>query len=223
MSLEYKPSLGFVETAGLVIAIQVADAMAKAAEVEIISAHKVDGLRVCVICKGDVAACQAAVETGALLAQSLNGLNGYNIIPSPAEEPDSLMDMLEDIKRKKAARKAAEELSAARKAASVLADRSVSTSPVAPRCTGMSIRSSRAIPFTSSLPQTAALLSGKGGSSTAADWPHRSMHFSRVASFSKVCRSNALPRGQNACCPPQGILVTIFPTTCAMWGNTSNA
>ena len=38
MSLEYKPSLGFVETAGLVIAIQVADAMAKAAEVEIISA-----------------------------------------------------------------------------------------------------------------------------------------------------------------------------------------
>ena len=80
MSLEYKPSLGFVETAGLVIAIQVADAMAKAAEVEIISAHKVDGLRVCVICKGDVAACQAAVETGALLAQSLNGLNGYNII-----------------------------------------------------------------------------------------------------------------------------------------------
>ena len=44
MSLEYKPSLGFVETAGLVIAIQVADAMAKAAEVEIISAHKVDGL-----------------------------------------------------------------------------------------------------------------------------------------------------------------------------------
>ena len=43
MSLEYKPSLGFVETAGLVIAIQVADAMAKAAEVEIISAHKVDG------------------------------------------------------------------------------------------------------------------------------------------------------------------------------------
>ena len=104
MSLEYKPSLGFVETAGLVIAIQVADAMAKAAEVEIISAHKVDGLRVCVICKGDVAACQAAVET---VAQSLNGLNGYNIIPSPAEEPDSLMDMLEDIKRKKAARKAA--------------------------------------------------------------------------------------------------------------------
>ena len=74
MSLEYKPSLGFVETAGLVIAIQVADAMAKAAEVEIISAHKVDGLRVCVICKGDVAACQAAVETGARIHASMDGV-----------------------------------------------------------------------------------------------------------------------------------------------------
>ena len=85
--MEYKPSLGFVETAGLVIAIQVADAMAKAAEVEIISAHKVDGLRVCVICKGDVAACQAAVETGALLAQSLNGLNGTTSSPAPLRNP----------------------------------------------------------------------------------------------------------------------------------------
>ena len=93
MSLEYKPSLGFVETAGLVIAIQVADAMAKAAEVEIIAAHKVDGLRVCVICKGDVAACQAAVETGALLAQSLNGLNGYNIIPKAARKAAKLARM----------------------------------------------------------------------------------------------------------------------------------
>lgn len=105
--LEYKPSLGFVETAGLVIAIQVADAMAKAAEVEIISAHKVDGLRVCVICKGDVAACQAAVETGATLAQSLNGLNGYNVIPSPADEVDDLMALLDSIKQRKAAKKAA--------------------------------------------------------------------------------------------------------------------
>lgn len=107
MSLEYKPSLGFVETAGLVIAIQVADAMAKAAEVEIISAHKVDGLRVCVICKGDVAALSGRRGNRRHARPEPQRPNGYNIIPSPAEEPDSLMDMLEDIKRKKAARKAA--------------------------------------------------------------------------------------------------------------------
>lgn len=81
--------------------------MTRATEVEITSAHKVNGLRVCIVCKGDVAACQAAVGTGALLTQSLNGLNGYNIIPSPTEEPDSLMDILEDVKRKKVTRKAA--------------------------------------------------------------------------------------------------------------------
>lgn len=106
MSLEYKPSLGFVETAGLVIAIQVADAMAKAAEVEIISAHKVDGLRVCVICKGDVAACQAAWKPAPARPEPQRPERVQHH-PRPAEEPDSLMDMLEDIKRKKAARKAA--------------------------------------------------------------------------------------------------------------------
>lgn len=105
--LEYRPSLGFVETAGLVFAIEVADAMAKAAEVEIIAAHKVDGLRVCVICKGDVAACQAAVETGAALAKSRNGLNSYNVIPSPAEEVDDMLGLLDLIKKRKAAKKAA--------------------------------------------------------------------------------------------------------------------
>ncbi|MEG1610373.1 MAG: BMC domain-containing protein [Bilophila sp.] len=120
--LEYKPSLGFVETAGLVIAIQVADAMAKAAEVEIISAHKVDGLRVCVICKGDVAACQAAVETGATLAQSLNGLNGYNIIPSPADEVDDLMGLLDLIKQRKAAKKAAKQARFAEAKAAAVAE-----------------------------------------------------------------------------------------------------
>ena len=74
MSLEYKPSLGFVETAGLVIAIQVADAMAKAAEVEIISAHKVDGLRVCVICKEDA---QKALQTA---TSTLDKIAGKGVI-----------------------------------------------------------------------------------------------------------------------------------------------
>ena len=39
MSDDYNRALGFVETAGLVIAIQAADVMAKAAEVEIIRAQ----------------------------------------------------------------------------------------------------------------------------------------------------------------------------------------
>lgn len=100
-------SLGFVETAGLVIAIQVADTMAKAAEVQIIAAHKVDGLRVCVICKGDVAACQAAVAAGAEQAHTQNGLLAYNVIPSPEPDSDELEAMLQQIVDNKAARKIA--------------------------------------------------------------------------------------------------------------------
>ncbi len=100
-------SLGFVEAAGLVLAIEVADAMAKAAEVTIVSAHKVDGLRICVICKGDVAACKAAVDVGAELARNANGLLGCNVIPSPADGEATQIDLLQEIGAKKAARKAA--------------------------------------------------------------------------------------------------------------------
>jgi microcompartment protein CcmL/EutN len=100
---------GFVETAGLVIAIQVADVMAEAAEVRVVMAHKVDGLRVCVICEGDVAACKASVNAGAALAKSLDGLLGSNVIPRPAEGAPMLQKHLDKMKARKAARKAAKE------------------------------------------------------------------------------------------------------------------
>lgn len=129
MSDDYDRALGFVETAGLVYAIQAADVMAKAAEVKIIRAHKVDGLRVCVICQGDVAACQAAVEAGATLAQSLGGLNGYNIIPSPADDPEVLQNLLNLMKARKDAKKAQRK---ARLAKRVAPDPVAKPSPHAP-------------------------------------------------------------------------------------------
>ena len=100
---------GFVETAGLVIAIQVADVMAKAAEVKVVMAHKVDGLRVCVICEGDVAACKASVSAGADLAGSLNGLLGSNVIPRPADGAERLQEHIDELQGRRAARKAAKE------------------------------------------------------------------------------------------------------------------
>lgn len=100
---------GFVETAGLVIAIQVADAMAKAAKVQVVMAHKVDGLRVCVICEGDVAACQASVHAGAAIAKGLDGLLGSNVIPRPADGAERLQQHMDEMKQRKAARKAAKE------------------------------------------------------------------------------------------------------------------
>jgi microcompartment protein CcmL/EutN len=92
-----------------VIAIQVADAMAKAARVQVVMAHKVDGLRVCVICEGDVAACKASVDAGAALARGLNGLLGSNVIPRPADGARRLQEHIDEMKQRKAARKAAKE------------------------------------------------------------------------------------------------------------------
>ena len=100
---------GFVETAGLVIAIQVADVMAKAAKVQVVMGHKVDGLRVCVICEGDVAACQASVNAGAELARGLDGLLGSNVIPRPADGAERLQEYLDEMKQRKAVRKAAKD------------------------------------------------------------------------------------------------------------------
>lgn len=100
-------SLGFVETAGLVVAVRAADAMAKAAEVTILCYHKVDGQNVCVVCAGDVAACQAAVDAGSAVASAENRLLARNVIPRPAGGEVSVKELLVEINTKKAARKAA--------------------------------------------------------------------------------------------------------------------
>jgi len=107
--MEEQRAQGFVETAGLVIAIQVADAMAKAAAVKVVMAHKVDGLRVCVICEGDVAACKASVHAGAEIAKGLDGLLGSNVIPRPADGAERLQEHIDELKQRKAARKAAKD------------------------------------------------------------------------------------------------------------------
>jgi ethanolamine utilization protein EutK len=98
---------GFVEAAGLVAAIEVSDTMAKTADVKIIAAHKVDGLRICVVCEGDVAACKAAVNAGVSKAVSMNALLGSNIIPRPDGGAGALKKELDSVNRRKAERKAA--------------------------------------------------------------------------------------------------------------------
>ncbi len=97
---------GFIEATGYVAAIEVADAMAKAAEVVIVMAHKVDGPRVCVICEGDVAACKAAVSAGEELCKSKGTLIAANVIPRPEQGADELYRLLDAMKARKAAKKA---------------------------------------------------------------------------------------------------------------------
>jgi microcompartment protein CcmL/EutN len=76
-------SLGLIETRGLTAAIEAADAMLKAANVEIVGTEKIGSGLVTVIVKGDVGAVKAATEVGAEAAQRIGELVAVHVIPRP--------------------------------------------------------------------------------------------------------------------------------------------
>ena len=79
-------SLGFIESKGYVPFFSVADAMVKAANVEIIKKVGIGAGQVTIIVKGDISAIKAAIDAGVLIANKYNGLVGSYIIARPTEE-----------------------------------------------------------------------------------------------------------------------------------------
>ena len=79
-------SLGFVETEGYVPAFAVADAMANAANVEIVKKVWVGAAMVTVVVRGDVGAVTTAVDAGAAAANNMGALISCLAIAHPAEE-----------------------------------------------------------------------------------------------------------------------------------------
>ena len=57
-------AIGMIETYGLIGSIEAADAMLKAANVQLVKQELVDGGIVTIIVEGDVGAVQAAVDAG---------------------------------------------------------------------------------------------------------------------------------------------------------------
>lgn len=84
-------SKGFIETKGLVAAIEAADAMAKAANVAIVNKKMIGGGLVTVIIEGDVGAVKAAVDAGAGAAKKVGELISVHVIARPNEETDKLL------------------------------------------------------------------------------------------------------------------------------------
>jgi len=72
----------------LVAAIEAADAMVKAANVEIVARKIVGGGLVTVIIEGDVGAVKAAVDAGAAAAQKVGQLVSVHVIARPNPELD---------------------------------------------------------------------------------------------------------------------------------------
>ncbi len=87
-----KASYGFIETRGYVAAIVAADAMVKAAKVELLPFRKVGAAFVTIVVKGELAACQAAVEAGAKAARQAGRLVSSHIIARPYEDTEQQVE-----------------------------------------------------------------------------------------------------------------------------------
>lgn len=81
-------ALGFIETKGVLVAIEAADAMLKAADVSLLEKTKVGGGLVAVTVTGDVAAVKAAVDAGAAAVERINNaaLVTRHVIARPHDE-----------------------------------------------------------------------------------------------------------------------------------------
>ena len=80
-------ALGMIETRGVVPAIEAADAMTKAAEVQLICREFVGGGYVTVMVRGETGAVNAAVRAGADACERVgDGLVAAHIIARPHQE-----------------------------------------------------------------------------------------------------------------------------------------
>ena len=81
-----REAVGFIETVGMVPAVEACDKMLKAAEVELVAYENIGSTLVTIIVVGDVAACKASVAAGAKAAAAIGTLTAQNVIPRPIPE-----------------------------------------------------------------------------------------------------------------------------------------
>ncbi len=87
-------ALGMIETKGLIGSVEAADAMVKAADVELIGKVHVGGGLVTVMVRGDVGAVKAATDAGAAAASKVGELMSVHVIPRPHSEVESILPTL---------------------------------------------------------------------------------------------------------------------------------
>ena len=87
-------ALGMIECKGLVAMIEAADAMVKAANVELIGYEKIDAGLVTAIVRGEVAAVRSAVDAGAAAAKKVGEVVATHVIPRPHENVDQGIPVL---------------------------------------------------------------------------------------------------------------------------------
>ena len=84
-------ALGMIETKGLVAMIEAADAMVKAANVQLIGYEKIGAGYVTAMVRGDVAAVRAATDAGASAARRVGELIAVHVIPRPHKDLEDVL------------------------------------------------------------------------------------------------------------------------------------
>ncbi|WP_394700667.1 BMC domain-containing protein [Maridesulfovibrio sp.] len=83
--------MGLIETFGIVYVLEAADAMMKAADVELVGYENVASGYISVLVQGDVAACQAAVEAGVKAVERMEAeVYASLVIPTPHRDLEQI-------------------------------------------------------------------------------------------------------------------------------------
>ena len=86
-------ALGLIETIGMVPALEAADKMLKAANVELVAYENIGSTLVTIIVRSDVAAVTAAVDAGTVAARAIGQVTASNVMPSPIREVGSIVSV----------------------------------------------------------------------------------------------------------------------------------
>jgi microcompartment protein CcmL/EutN len=86
-------ALGMIETKGFAAMVEAADAMVKAAKVELIGYEKIGGGYVTAVVRGDVAAVKAALEAGAKSAEKIGEVVSVHVIARPHANVDGVLPL----------------------------------------------------------------------------------------------------------------------------------
>lgn len=84
-------ALGMIETRGFVAAVEAADAMVKAANVNLIGYKKIGSGLVTVLVRGDVGAVQAATDAGVASAKNVGEVVSTHVIPRPHADTEKML------------------------------------------------------------------------------------------------------------------------------------
>jgi microcompartment protein CcmL/EutN len=86
-------ALGMIETKGMIALIEAADAMVKAARVQLVGYQQIGAGMVTALVRGDVAACKAATDAGAAAASRVGEVIAVHVIPRPHDDLEAVFPL----------------------------------------------------------------------------------------------------------------------------------